>query len=614
MRLYGVSRNNSNPKCGLLGYYFVSFVLFKTSFSGVDHGNITVPVNESVILPCNVENPDRSIWLVTKKNSPSNARTLTSGLITFDSHLHTLNVKSNTNFFTYNLIINAARQDMEGIYICKEEGVQRSKRLLFVDVPPTVWLEFNNSKLSDTLDVIMNKEYEIRCWAEGGRPPVTLSWEIDNNTVTEGTQQLQADGSTVSTVIKYRPRLHDAHLSCRTGGQQIVSNIQSDVFVNVMYKPMCDISVQHISDQLSNTYQITCVCLANPRVAGVFLATNNSMYMGKSTIILKTNYPTRTLCKGRNVVGFSETARKTISPLRIKEASFNIKVSSTIPLFYADISSFKHLSDKPQVEEWNMSFVVIITSLAILVLILVLALVAVAKVSKSRLKSEEITSYYFAGDVHENGNVLTENRSRLPSPEIPRKHTEEDEQMYECPRMDQRKNLTTDPQGVREVRSYTSASYVRPDVQETELPFQPGSVTLQAKGQTRDTGMYNDITTPTTDLSSERTLELPSTRREPPIRTYATVDKRLKTKPSILNETSYGFSDAVIRQWAARPDIPSMASWKSSFSDSSYFAFDVNAVPCEIYERYSKICKERWDSVRRGKNTMSREKNISEIE
>ncbi|KAJ8024406.1 hypothetical protein HOLleu_34307 [Holothuria leucospilota] len=188
---------------------------------------------------------------------------------------------------------------------------------LSLPVPPTVWLEYNNSKLGDTLDVIMNEEYEIRCLAEGGRPSFTLSWEVDNQTVTGGTLQLQDGGSKISTVINYRPKLHETKLSCKTGGQKIVPSIYSDVSLNVLYKPMCAIDVKE-NYQVQNTYRIHCVCVANPDVSGVFVSTNNSLYMEKSTTILKTNNSTIINCKGRNVVGFSETATRTISPLIIK--------------------------------------------------------------------------------------------------------------------------------------------------------------------------------------------------------------------------------------------------------------------------------------------------------
>ncbi|KAJ8024407.1 hypothetical protein HOLleu_34308 [Holothuria leucospilota] len=269
-------------------------------------------------------------------------------------------------------------------------------------VPPTVWLEFNNSKVGNTLDVIMNEEYEIRCWAEGGRPHVTLYWEIDNKTVTEGTLQLQDDRSKISTVINYRPKLDETRLSCKTEGQRIIASIQSDVLLNVLYKPVCNLHFQR-SDRRLNSYQIHCVCVANPDNSVVFLSVNDSMYMAKSEMVVKTNYSTTIFCKGKNIVGFSELAVTTIHPFRI-------------------IGEKEVLSVKPPQERKNIKTTGIIVVLIILGILVVSSLTVVLFSHWSRLNTEkQIRSRYFVADLNENGRGTISCRNRLPSPEDQRR-------------------------------------------------------------------------------------------------------------------------------------------------------------------------------------------------
>ncbi|KAJ8024489.1 Kin of IRRE-like protein 1 [Holothuria leucospilota] len=293
----------------------------------------TTAVGSSVELACNITNPEFASWLGEDQGG------LTLGFIVYSRwrnsySLRTVSTANVSNYFLYKLVVHNVTEDVEGFYLCQEEGCQKAKINLTVEVPPVLWLEREHSNISNIINVTLNQETDIRCKAVGGKPTVSLLWEINGEDETDGVTS-ETTPNEVTSTLNYKPNIDDRMVTCKSSGQIAVPSLRTSVNINVLYPPTCHILVNKDS---TSTYKVTCVCVANPEVSLSVLIVNNFPYES-DTVSLPVTLSAKIYCRAENGVGVCESPVHTHTPLVTPTA---LPIETNQPLNEQSTSFLKH--------------------------------------------------------------------------------------------------------------------------------------------------------------------------------------------------------------------------------------------------------------------------------
>lgn len=102
-------------------------------------------------------------------------------------------------------------------------------------VLPSVWVEQDGLKVNSTINARIDETYDFSCVALGGRPTVSLFWNINENNHSLSVTQKKVENGTSST-LHYKPSKGDVQLSCVTKGQTVVPRVKVVLEVNVLCK------------------------------------------------------------------------------------------------------------------------------------------------------------------------------------------------------------------------------------------------------------------------------------------------------------------------------------------------------------------------------------------
>lgn len=293
----------------------VVFIIFRIeSIAGCQDANdlktnhITTAVGSSVELACNVTDTQFASWLRGVQGLALGPSVYTQWRHSYS--LHHASITDSSNYFVYNLVVRKVTEDVEGLYWCKEQGCSKARVNLTVEVPPVIWLEREYSNISNIINVTQNQATDIRCKAVGGKPTVSLLWEINGEDETDGVTSETAPNE-VTSILNYRPNINDRMVTCKTSGQIAVPSLRASVNINVLYPPTCHILVHNDSFSM---YRVTCVCVANPEVSSSELIVNKFPYDESNTVSLPVTLSAKIYCRAGNGIGVYETPVYTHTP------------------------------------------------------------------------------------------------------------------------------------------------------------------------------------------------------------------------------------------------------------------------------------------------------------
>ncbi|XP_071843649.1 uncharacterized protein [Apostichopus japonicus] len=295
--------------CGYCSILFCLFFSFADFVAAVFSTNETVAVGNLVSLVCAVGALDHTVWAVKRNESPPKALSLSDQIFDNKNMELTIASISDSGSFSYNLLILNASQDMEGYYNCVEGGVTKSTVFLSVEVPPIVTLKVDNGSHdinngTASINVKLDQDITIQCVAEGGKPLVSLGWEINGNPEIHGIAVNETFHAVIST-LHYRPKQGDTVISCTTSGQTAIPDIRRQTSLNIVYKPRC-------ISQIINDF-FTCHCTSNP-AANVTILINGSHNVYSQTVTLNFHYPVNLSCLAINSIGKTTTEAELFLP------------------------------------------------------------------------------------------------------------------------------------------------------------------------------------------------------------------------------------------------------------------------------------------------------------
>ncbi|XP_071843648.1 uncharacterized protein [Apostichopus japonicus] len=295
--------------CGYCSILFCLFFSFADFVAAVVSTNETVAVGNLVSLACAVGALDHTVWAVKRNESPPKALSLSDQIFDNKNMELTIASISDSGSFSYNLLILNASQDMEGYYNCVEGGVTKSTVFLSVEVPPIVTLKVDNrshdiNNGTASINVKLDQDITIQCVAEGGKPLVSLGWEINGNPEIHGIAVNETFHAVIST-LHYRPKEGDTVISCTTSGQIAIPDIRRQTSLNIVYKPRC------ISQFINDFF--TCHCTSNP-AANVTILINGSHNVYSQTVTLNFQYPVNLSCLAINSIGKTTTEAELFLP------------------------------------------------------------------------------------------------------------------------------------------------------------------------------------------------------------------------------------------------------------------------------------------------------------
>ncbi|KAJ8024496.1 hypothetical protein HOLleu_34419 [Holothuria leucospilota] len=194
---------------------------------------LSAVVNSSVELQCSVDDYRFALWLFIPTNNKQPI-TLSSGDRIFNSEEYALSILEEVNITTYSLEILSVIEDMEGTYSCREQGATKVDITLLVEVPPSVWVEKDGLRVNSRITARIDETFDFSCVALGGRPTVSLSWNINDNHSLSVTHKKFENGT--SSTLHYKPSKGDVRLSCITNGQIAAARVKVVLQVNVLCK------------------------------------------------------------------------------------------------------------------------------------------------------------------------------------------------------------------------------------------------------------------------------------------------------------------------------------------------------------------------------------------
>ncbi|KAJ8024494.1 hypothetical protein HOLleu_34416 [Holothuria leucospilota] len=117
--------------------------------------HLNVAIGTEVELNCIVHHQRFAVWIF-RKDDLTPPMSLSAGETIFNDEEYSLNIENGTKFVVYNLIINSVQEKRAGMYVCKEEGVERVIFKINVEDDPK----------AKNLTVVVNSTTEMYCTVE----------------------------------------------------------------------------------------------------------------------------------------------------------------------------------------------------------------------------------------------------------------------------------------------------------------------------------------------------------------------------------------------------------------------------------------------------------------
>ncbi|KAJ8018863.1 Immunoglobulin superfamily member 5 [Holothuria leucospilota] len=286
---------------------------------------------------CTVETLQTSLWQVKRPDGTFEAIAQNGVLYSHYREKFQLEIQNelsgnNTSYFQ-TLTLDEVTVDDDGQYRCEEEGQIRTVTNLTVEIPPVLQLKRENLTVSTDMDVVFNEQVTITCIAEGGKPPVRLSWKVNGQEKTGpfiGNSPPSRDRR-VTSVIYYQPTLDDNRLTCVASGQQVIPEQEISVDINVQYILNCLIVITNET----NAFIITCSCEANPEVEKYMIYVNKTLFSENQEAKLPSEKGATVFCIATNKVANYTTKEVELKPFHEEVPAHVTRFALIICLFVA---------------------------------------------------------------------------------------------------------------------------------------------------------------------------------------------------------------------------------------------------------------------------------------
>ncbi|KAJ8034657.1 Nectin-1 [Holothuria leucospilota] len=298
--------------------------------------NETIAENSLAQFSCNVEDISTTIWLFTGRKEVANSESISQGDIVYPKFEDKFEIEmsSYNSSSELNLKFNVTEED-EGLYLCQEGGTNKAQFRLTVEIPPVLQLKRENLTVSTDMDVVFNEQVTITCIAEGGKPPVRLSWKVNGQEKTGPfiDNSPPSPDRRITSVIHYQPTLDDNRLACVASGQQVISEQEVSVGINVQYLLNCLIVVTNDT----NAFIITCSCEANPDVEKYMIYVNKTLFSENQEAKLPSEKGATVFCIATNKVANYTTKEVELKPFHEEVPAHVTRVALIIWLSVAGI-------------------------------------------------------------------------------------------------------------------------------------------------------------------------------------------------------------------------------------------------------------------------------------